>query len=171
MEELTAMFTERPYVLAFLASFLVIAVAERGWLRAVLWLVTGAFLGWLMEFSSVRNAFPFGMYDYHAENFPDELFIGGVPLFASLSFAFLPYFAYSVACTFSSRLEYRNGDLQRQVDPRIDNSLRVLLLAALITTWVDTVIDPVALLGRHWFLGDLYSYEEDGFHFGVSVFM
>jgi putative membrane protein len=169
MEELTAMLTERPYVLAFLASFLVIAVAERGWLRAVLWLVSGAFIGWLAEFTSIRNGFPFGMYDYHPENFPDELFIGGVPLFASLSFAFLPYFAYSLSCTFLSRLEYRDGDLQRVVEPHIDNSLRVLLLAGLMTTWIDMVIDPVALLGKHWFLGDLYAYEEDGFHFGVPV--
>ncbi|MEX1252807.1 MAG: carotenoid biosynthesis protein [Dehalococcoidia bacterium] len=169
MEELTAMVTERPYVLAFLASFLVISGAERGWLRTAFWLASGTILGWLMEFSSTRNAFPFGMYDYHTEHFPDELFIGGVPLFASFSFAFLPYFAYSVACTLLSPLERRDGDIQREADPRIDNSLRVLALAALITTWVDLVIDPVALLGRHWFLGDLYSYEEDGFHFGVPL--
>jgi hypothetical protein len=169
VEELTAMLTERPYVLAFLASFLVISVAERGWLRALVWLASGTFLGWLMEFSSTRNAFPFGMYDYHGEDFPDELFIGGVPLFASFSFAFLPYFAYSVACTLLSPLERRAGDIERRAAPRIDNSLRVLVLAALITTWVDTVIDPVALLGKHWFLGDLYAYEEDGFHFGVPL--
>jgi putative membrane protein len=169
LTELIAMLTERPYVLAFLASFLVISGAERGWLRTAFWLASGTFLGWLMEFSSTRNAFPFGMYDYHEPLFPDELFIGGVPLFASLSFAFLPYFAYSVACTFLSRLEYRDGDMQRVIEPRVDNSLRVLILAALITTWIDLAIDPVALLGQHWFLGDLYSYSEDGFHFGVPL--
>jgi putative membrane protein len=82
------MFTERWYVLAFLASFVVICWAERGWQRTLLWLVSGTCIGWLMEFSSTHNGFPFGDYSYHEWNFPDELFAGGVPIFASLSFAF-----------------------------------------------------------------------------------
>ncbi|MEX2159409.1 MAG: carotenoid biosynthesis protein [Dehalococcoidia bacterium] len=169
MNELAAMFTERPYVVAFLVSFLVIATAERGWQRTLLWLATGTFIGWLVEFSSIRNGFPFGNYHYNEANFPDELFIGGVPLFASLSFAFLTYFGYSIACTFLSRLEPRGAGVQRRVDPRIDNSLRVLLLAAVVTTWADTVTDPVAHLGRYWFLGDLYAYAGNGVHFDVPL--
>jgi putative membrane protein len=169
MSELAAMFTERPYVVAFLISFLVIASAERGWLRALLWLATGTFIGWLVEFSSTRNGFPFGSYDYNEANFPNEAWIGGVPLFASLSFAFLTYFGYSIACTFLSRLERSGADVQRRVDPRIDTSLPVLLLAAIVTTWADTVTDPVAHLGRYWFLGDLYAYTSDGVHFNVPL--
>lgn len=169
MNELAAMFTERPYVVAFLVSFLVIALAERGWQRTLLWLATGTFIGWLVEFSSIRNGFPFGNYDYNEASFPDELFIGGVPLFASLSFAFLTYFGYSIACTFLSRLERRGADVQRRIDPRIDTSLRVLLLAAIVTTWADTVTDPVAHLGRYWFLGDLYAYADNGVHFDVPL--
>jgi putative membrane protein len=169
MDALTAMLTERPYVVAFLVTFLVISWAERGWQRTLLWLVSGTFVGWLMEFSSVRNGFPFGSYTYHEENFPDELFIGGVPLFASLSFAFLTYFGYSIACTLLSPLERRGFDIQRRVDPRIDGSLQALLLAAVLTTWVDTVIDPVAHLGQYWFLGDLYNYETAGQHFQVPL--
>ncbi len=163
------MLTDRPYVVAFLVTFLVIAWAERGWQRTLIWLVSGTFIGWLMEFSSVRNGFPFGSYSYREENFPDELWLGGVPLFASLSFAFLTYFGYSVACTLLSRLERRGADVQRAVDYRVDGSIRVLLLAALITTWADTVIDPVAHLGRYWLLGDLYIYESAGFHFDVPL--
>jgi putative membrane protein len=167
MDELASMFTERWYVLAFLASFLVIATAERGVLRMLGWLVTGTFLGWLMEFSSTRNGFPFGDYAYHDELFPDELFIAGVPLFASLSFAFLTYFGYSVACTLLSSIERRNGDIVRVDDERLFGSLGVLGLAAIITTWMDVVIDPLALLGRYWLLGDVYHYGSDGAHFGV----
>ncbi|MDP3767262.1 MAG: carotenoid biosynthesis protein [Dehalococcoidia bacterium] len=167
--ELLALLTERPYVVAFLASFLVIAWAERGWQRALLWLASGTFLGWLMEFSSVRTGFPFGSYTYNESNFPDELFIGGVPLFASLSFAFLTYFGYSLARTFLSPLERRGADVQRRPDARVDASLQLLLLAALITTWVDTVIDPVAHLGEYWFLGDLYAYDANGVHFDVPL--
>jgi putative membrane protein len=163
------MFSERPYVVAFLASFLVIAWAERGWRRTLFWLASGTFLGWLMEFSSIRTSFPFGDYSYHEDNFSNELWIGGIPLFASLSFAFLTYFGYSIACTLLSRLEWRGNDLQRVAGARIDGSIAVLLLAAVLTTWVDTVIDPVAHLGRYWFLGDLYAYSDGGVHFDVPL--
>ena len=169
MDELLAMFTERWYVLAFLVTFLVIATAERGRLRAAFWLVSGTFLGWLVEFSSTRNGFPFGNYDYNQANFPDELFIAGVPIFASLSFAFLTYFGYSAACTLLSPLERARGDLRRRATPAIDNSFRVLVLAAVVTTWVDAVIDPVAHLGQYWFLGDLYAYDSNGIHFDVPL--
>ncbi|MGB2695596.1 MAG: carotenoid biosynthesis protein [Dehalococcoidia bacterium] len=167
--EVLALLTERPYVVAFLVTFLVVAWAERGWQRTLGWLASGTFLGWLMEFSSTHTGFPFGAYSYHEELFTNELWIGGVPVFASLSFAFLTYFGYSVACTLLSRLELHGGDIQRVSDPRIEASLKVLLLAAIITTWVDTVIDPVTHLGRYWFLGDLYSYNSGGIHFDVPV--
>ncbi len=169
MEELTAMLTERPYVVAFLVSFIVIAWAERGWQRMLFWLVSGTFLGWLMEFSSVRTGFPFGFYTYHQENFPKELWIGDIPFFASLSFAFLTYFGYSIARTLLSPLERRGSDLQLSRPARMDGALLVLLLAALITTWADTITDPVAHLGRYWFLGDLYTYEGEGIHFDVPL--
>jgi len=169
MGALTAMLADRPYVVAFLVTFLVIAWAERGWQRTMFWLASGTFLGWLMEFSSVRSGFPFGSYSYHEGNFPDELFLGGVPLFASLSFAFLTYFGYSIACTLLSPLECRGADIQRHAGPRLDGSVQVLLLAALITTWIDTVIDPVAHLGEYWFLGDLYTYKTAGQHFEVPL--
>jgi putative membrane protein len=169
MEELTSFFTERWYVLAFLATFLVVSLSEQGWPRTAFWLVSGTFIGWLMEFSSTRTAFPFGAYDYHEQNFPDELFIAGVPLFASVSLAFLPYFGYSLGRTLLGRLEWRNGDLVRDDNSPARGSIIVLLFAAVLTTWVDTVLDPVTLLGEHWFLGDLYSYHEDGIHFGVPL--
>ena len=118
MDALTAMLTERPYVLAFLAAFLVISSAERGMRRTLFWLASGTFLGWLMEFSSIRTGFPFGSYTYHEANFPDELWLGGVPFFASLSFAFLTYFGYSIARTFLSVLE-RRGNWPRRSRRRI----------------------------------------------------
>ncbi len=168
MDAFIAMFRERPYVVAFLASFLIIAWSERGWQRTLFWLASGTFLGWLVEFSSTHNGFPFGHYAYHDSNFPDELFIGGIPFFASLSFAFLTYFGYSAACAFLSPLERRGTDIQRP-DRRADSSIAVLALAALITTWADTVTDPVAHLGKYWFLGDLYRYHARGIHFDVPL--
>jgi len=169
VDAVVAMFTDRFYVIAFLVSFLVVSGAERGWKRTVFWLVSGTFLGWLVEFSSIRNGFPFGFYTYHQENFPRELFLGGVPFFASLSFAFLTYFGFSVATTFLSPLRRDGIDVQREWNPAIATSIPVLILAALITTWSDLVTDPVAHLGKYWFLGDLYVYHEDGFHFHVPL--
>jgi putative membrane protein len=169
VDALIAMLTDRPYVVAFLVAFLVIAWAERGWRRTLFWLASGTALGWLAEFSSVRTGFPFGFYSYHPANFPRELWLGEIPVFASLSFAFLTYFGYSAACTFLSPLERRGFDVRRVADPGADESFRVLLLAALITTWADTVTDPVAHLGRYWLLGDLYTYRESGFHFHVPL--
>src|SRR3990172_3090187 len=54
-------------------------------------------------------------------------------------------------------------------DRRADGSIAVLALAALVTTWPDTVTDPVAHLGKYWFLGDLYKYHARGVHFDVPL--
>src|SRR5690606_11166919 len=34
---------------------------------------------------------------------------------------------------------------------------------------LDTVTDPVAYLGKHWFLGDIYHYPQPGWHFNVTL--
>ncbi|MFQ5515220.1 MAG: carotenoid biosynthesis protein [Myxococcota bacterium] len=169
MDALLTLLTQRPYVVAFLIAFLVISRAERGWTRTGFWLASGTALGWLAEFSSVRTGFPFGHYRYHAEHFPSELWLGGIPLFASLSFAFLTYFGYSAACTLRAPLEGRGLRLARVESPTRARSLVTLALAAVLTTWMDTVMDPVTHLGRYWFLGDLYAYAQAGFHFGVPL--
>ncbi|MFQ5668251.1 MAG: carotenoid biosynthesis protein [Candidatus Binatia bacterium] len=169
MEALVAMVTDRPYVVAFLAAFLLVSGAERGGRRTLFWLVSGTFIGWLAEFSSVHNGVPFGFYTYHQANFPRELWLAGIPLFASLSFAFLTYFGFSIATTFLSPLRWEGSDLQRVSNRRVATSLRVLLLAAAITTWADMVTDPVALLGKYWFLGDLYAYHAAGVQFDVPL--
>jgi putative membrane protein len=157
MSGIVAMFTQRPYVVAFFAAFALLAWSERGASRAVLWLLTGTAIGWLSEFCSVNTGFPFGGYVYHKEQFVSELWIGPVPLFASISFAFMSYFAFSAAC----RL-LRHGKASSR-----PGMASTVLLSALIGTWMDTVIDPLTLVGQYWFLGDLYHYDPPGAHFGV----
>lgn len=169
MHTLLAMFTTRPYVLAFLLAFAVLAYCERGPLRAVFWLLSGTFLGWLSEFCSVNTGFPFGHYVYHAEQFAGELWIGPVPLFASISFAFMSYFAFSAARRLNASWQ-RSG--LRFTTPDVDaydGTVGTLVLAAVIGMWMDTVIDPLTLLGHYWFLGDLYHYDPPGLHFGVPL--
>lgn len=161
MEALLTMFTARPYVIAFFIAFAVLAWCERGPLRALLWLLSGTGIGWLSELCSVHTGFPFGHYVYHQEQFAGELWLGPVPLFASISFAFMSYFAFSAA---RRLLAARSGAVSA-----FDGSLRTTLLAAVIGMWMDTVIDPLTLLGQYWFLGDLYHYDPPGPHFGVPI--
>jgi len=169
VEALLHLVVSRPYIPMFMASFLFIATAEIGGRRTLIWLVSGTFLGWLAEAVSTRTGFPFGWYVYHQEALPDDVWIAGVPLFASVSFAFLSYFGFSVACNLLGTLRRDGWDIQRSDDGSHTGSVQVLLLAALIPTWMDTVTDPVTLYGAHWFLGDLYHYEANGFHFGVPL--
>jgi len=169
MHALLALVRDHPPVVANLFSFLLLALAERGFLRTGLWLVTGTFLGWLMEFSSTQTGFPFGMYAYHEAAYPNDVWIGGVPLFASVSFAALTYFGYSAAWTLLSPLRWEGANLRRVEVPGLLISAQHLFLAAVLITWMDLVMDPVTHLGRYWFLGDLYHYDPPGVHFDVPL--
>lgn len=169
MSGLVAMLTQRPYVIVFLAAFAVLAWSERGLWRALLWLGSGTLVGWFSELCSLRTGLPFGHYVYHKEQFASELWLGPVPLFASVSFAFMSYFSFSAA----RRLVASSAGAGRQLSApgveALDGAPRTLLLAALIGAWMDTVIDPMTLIGKYWFLGDLYHYDPPGPHFGVPL--
>jgi putative membrane protein len=45
----------------------------------------------------------------------------------------------------------------------------VVLLTTIFFTFIDIVIDPVALRGDRWFLGQIYGYPEPGVYFGVPI--
>ena len=169
METVLLTLVHRPAVAANVAAFVILALAERGVARTLLWLVTGTAIGWFMEFSSTHTGFPFGYYVYHAQSFANELSAGGVPIFASLSFAALTYLGYSAACTLLSPLQGRGPAVRRFESDTLATSWRVLVLSAVLITWMDIVMDPVTLLGRYWHLGDLYHYEPAGIHFGVPL--
>ncbi len=47
--------------------------------------------------------------------------------------------------------------------------LRHLILASILFVLIDVVIDPVALRGDRWFLGQIYGYPERGAYFGVPL--
>ncbi len=52
---------------------------------------------------------------------------------------------------------------------KIRHSITVRLLGACLFVCLDIIIDPVALRGSRWFLGQLYGYPEPGFYFGVPL--
>ena len=47
--------------------------------------------------------------------------------------------------------------------------VRHLVLTSLLFVLIDVVIDPVALRGDRWFLGQVYGYPEPGLYFGVPL--
>jgi uncharacterized membrane protein len=52
---------------------------------------------------------------------------------------------------------------------KIRNSVRVRLLGATFFVCLDVIIDPVALRGSRWFLGQIYGYPQPGVYFGVPI--
>lgn len=198
LSQMLATFLHRPYVFAFLIAFLVIAYLHWGWRRTILWLVISYVIAWASEFSSIHNGFPYGLYHYVYENMPGELMLAGVPVWDSLSYAFLTYAGYTTAefliCPAICHSEQRsvrlgrtgrseespiatNGDpssrhssgLRMTAQQQDSKTIYVVVLGALLTMLLDIIIDPVATMGDKWFLGRIHYYEHPGWYFGVPI--
>lgn len=144
----------RPYVFAFLASYLIVGATDLGWRRTLLF---GAWvwpLAWLSEFCSTRTGLPFGFYTYTGYTRGRELFIADIPFMDALSFTFLAYASFCLA----------RGVLGRGASP-----LGVTALGGLLMMFLDVVIDPAAVRGDRWFLGEIFYYPDGGLYFGVPV--
>jgi putative membrane protein len=152
----------RPYVFAFLAAFLVIALAEIGPFRTAVWLVAGYGLAFAAEWSSTRNGFPFGLYHYLDSATRDrELWVSNVPFMDSLSFVFLSFVGWATGLRLAGRNPAPSG--------RIQGGVGIAFLGAALMTAIDLVCDPIALRGDRWFLGKIYEYAEPGAFFGVPL--
>ena len=162
-------FVLRPYVFAFFAAFLVAAVTHLGWRKTLCFTVCGYFISFLSEFSSINTGIPYGWYYYIDTTRTRELWIAGVPFFDSLSYVFLAYCSYATALLVVSPLKTRRGDLITLETRSIRRSLSVLFLGSLFQVFLDIIIDPVALQGSRWFLGQIYGYQQKGIHFGVPL--
>lgn len=159
----------RPYVFAFLAAYLAAAVLHLGW-RTTLWFtVAGYLISFVSEVSSINTGFPYGWYYYLDATRDRELWIAGVPFFDSLSYVFLAYCSYATALLVVSPVKAWRGGFVTLETRTIRKSLSVLILGSLFQVFLDIVIDPVALQGRRWFLGQIYGYNERGCHFGVPI--
>jgi putative membrane protein len=170
MAELFWSFTHRPYVTLFLLGFLALSYLEQGWLRTLIWVVTGYLIAFCAEYCSTQvNGVPFGWYVYDYAGLENDLLIAGVPFFDSLSFSFLSYVSFSFAQFFMSPLWYEKRDVQRVTPRRVRNSAFTLLLGATLMVVIDLIVDPLTHLGRYWFLGEIYYYPEPGLHFSVPL--
>jgi len=159
----------RPYVTVLLFAFLALSWREQGWARTWVWLASGYLVALVAEWGSINHGIPFGWYAYHYDALARDLLVFGVPFFDSVSFAFLSYVSFSFAQFLLSPLRGAGFDVRRLTSHRLRGSIPALVLGAVLMLVVDLVVDPVALLGKHWFLGEIYHYPEPGAHFGVPL--
>jgi putative membrane protein len=162
-------FALRPYVFAFFGAFLLVCVPHVGWKRTLTFTVSGYLIAFCSEWLSINTGFPYGWYYYIDTTSNQELWVAGVPFFDSLSYVFLAYCSYSTALFILSPLKAWRWNIVSLETRTIRRSLPALLLGALLQTCLDVIIDPVALQGKRWFLGQIYGYREQGLHFGVPL--
>lgn len=159
----------RPYVFAFLATFLFAAIVNYGVRTTVIFAVIAWLVALGCEWSSINNGFPFGLYHYSHATYGRELWIAGVPFFDSLSFVFLSFASYSMALLLTAPL-YRVGFDLRMLDTwHLRRSLHVWILGSIFMVMVDFVVDPLSVHGDQWFLGNLFWYDPPGPYFGVPI--
>ena len=161
--------TMRPYVFAFFGAFLLACVPHVGWRRTLSFTLVGYLIAFGSEWLSINTGFPYGWYYYIDTTSSRELWVAGVPFFDSISYVFLAYCSYSTALFILSPLRAWRWNLVTLETRSIRRSFAALLLGAFLQTGLDVVIDPVALQGRRWFLGQIYGYRDAGIHFGVPL--
>jgi uncharacterized membrane protein len=161
--------TMRPYVFAFFGAYLLACVPHVGWRRTMLFTVTGYLIAFASEWLSINTGIPYGWYYYIEATKGRELWVAGVPFFDSLSYVFLAYCSYATALFILSPLKAWRWNMATLETRDIRRSFSALILGAFLQTFLDIVIDPVALQGRRWFLGQIYGYRENGIHFGVPL--
>ncbi|MFQ5673638.1 MAG: carotenoid biosynthesis protein [Nitrospinales bacterium] len=159
----------RPYVFIFLAAYLTVATLNMGFVRAVLFTVLAYGIAFLSEYSSTRNGFPYGLYHYIETTRDQELWITNVPFMDSLSYSFLSYISYTMSLLLWSPLKKNGWDVQIVESGPVKRSLRVIFSGALLFMLLDVIIDPVAFHGDRWFLGKIYTYEEEGEYFNIPL--
>jgi uncharacterized membrane protein len=159
----------RPYVFIFFAVYLVGCSMQLGLKRALLFGVAGYLITWLSEYSSIHNGIPYGLYYYIEATRGREIWVLGVPLMDSMSYVFLAYASYAVALVALSPVISVRGMPYLLETKKMRGSLSVRMLGALFMVYLDIIIDPVALRGEKWFLGQIYGYPGGGVYFGVPV--
>jgi uncharacterized membrane protein len=159
----------RPYFAVFFLTYLIGCSMHMGMKRAALFGIAGYLVAWLAELSSIHNGIPFGYYYYIETTKEKELWVMGVPFMDSMSFVFLAWASYSMALMAVSPVVRSDTTFYLLETKRIRYSWEARLLGALFFVLLDVIIDPVALRGSRWFLGQIYGYLEPGLYFGVPI--
>jgi putative membrane protein len=159
----------RPYVFIFLFSYLVIAILDMGVKRSILFTVLAFGIAFAAEYSSTRNGFPFGFYSYIETTRGQELWFSNIPFMVPISFSFLAYVSYTLSLFLWCPLKKSGWDIRLAETNSIKYSWRVILTGAVFMMMLDVVIDPVSFLGDRWFLGQTYTYKEQGEYFNIPL--
>ena len=159
----------RPYVFIFLGVYLLLATWQLGAGRALAFLAGGYLLCWSCEFWSIRFGFPFGEYLYVPGTLDKELWVAGIPFMDSLSYVFLAYASFCLALVALAPGRWDGRGFHLEDEGAFLGSWRVAILGAALMMTLDIIIDPVALRGYRWFLGQIYGYPESGVYFGVTL--
>ena len=159
----------RPYVFAFLAVYCIAASAHLGWRGAAVHIPLGYGIAWLSEYSSIHWGFPYGDYFYIQDTVGRELWVLGVPFMDSLSYVFLSYCSFAMAIFLLSPVRFTSKSALVLETRSLRRSWQVLVLGAFLFVLLDIIIDPVALQGYRWFLGQIYGYRQAGLYFGIPM--
>ena len=153
----------------FLAASLYIGRQLLGWKRTLrLFAITWG-TAFICEFSSTRIGIPFGDYFYTGSTEGQELYISNIPFIDSLSFSFLLFASYCVALVFvlpQAKMPEPGG---WHFDATLRTSWPAVGLTVVLFTFSDVIIDPLALRGDRWFLGQIYGYPSGAIYFGIPL--
>lgn len=150
---------KRPYVVAFLLSYLIIAWRVMGLKWSLAYLFIGYGIAFASEWLSINFGFPYGWYAYVYENLRGEWLNHGVPVWDSVSYVFMN-FAGLCAALLALKIPSHST---------LKKKMALVFYSALFVTLLDVVVDPVAHLGARWFLGKIYYYPNPGFYFDVTL--
>lgn len=169
MEGIWLLFTKRPYVLAFLATYLILSFTRRGPKLTFFHLFWGYLIALASEASSIRNGFPYGWYYYKYENLVGEIMVWGVPIWDSASYVFLSYAGLVMAEIVLLRSTGQKKREKFYQSLNIKKIFGLSLLGAFFTMFLDIIIDPIAHRGGEWFLGSIYDYTHPGWYFSIPI--
>lgn len=159
----------RPYVFVFLALYLFVAFLQIGFARTLIFTLLAYSIAFLSEYSSTRTGFPYGYYSYIQVTRGQELWISNVPFMDSLSYSFLSYCSFSLGIFLNQPVVRGKNNIEIHNFEEGILKKSVLCSSVVLFVLLDVIIDPVALRGSKWFLGQIYHYHEHGIYFGVPL--
>lgn len=159
----------RPYVFVFLAIYLFVAFLQIGLTRTLIFTLLAYLIAFLSEYSSTRTGFPYGYYSYIEITRDKELWISNVPFMDSLSYSFLSYCSLSLGIFLNQPIIRSKNNIEIHNFEEGILKKNVLFSSVILFVLLDVIIDPVALRGSKWFLGQIYHYHEHGIYFGVPL--
>lgn len=153
----------RWYVFSFLFLGFWFLIRQVGALGAIARFSLSFLLSYFCEWSSSlpMGWFPFGHYTYLPTTLDREIWVGHLPFMDFLSFSFLMVASLGVI------VRVWGLSIGEALSRPVRLIWPIFFLADLLFFGIDMVIDPVALRGNRWFLGQIYYYPEGGSYFGV----